>query len=160
MIGVSRRQARSLAEGLGAVALAASGCLPIPTSYTLSPPIVGNYRQADGPPIASARFLLTTAHGDSTCATPTSEARTDSGGVFGFAPTEERYRWFVLLPFDRAAPTYAVCVETNEGRQRVYRGVILGRAKPDSITCVVPMTVESRTTGCSGLYPLPPQFDR
>jgi hypothetical protein len=160
MIRVSRREARWLAESLGAVALAASGCLPIPTSYTLSPPIVGNYRQAEGPPVAGARFLLTTAYGDSLCATPTSEVITDSAGVFGFAPTGERYRWFVLLPFDRAAPTYTVCVETNEGRRRVYRGVILGRAKPDSITCVVPMTVESQTTSCSGLYPLPRQFDR
>ena len=164
MIGVSRRQARCLAEGLAALALAASGCLPIATSYTRSPPIVGSYRRAEGPPVAGARFVLSMGYRDSLCSAPTSQAQTDSAGVFRFTPIVEHYRWLVLLPFDQeGASAYTICIETNEGRRRVYRGVTRGRGKPDFtdfITCVAPMTDESRTTSCSGLYPLPPRFDR
>lgn len=97
----SRMKQIALAAAAITLLVSTAGCLPIPVTRTLSPPVQGTYQSEDGAPIAGARMLLSTTQGDSVCARPAASAVTDSAGRFAFAATSHRESFVLLIPFDR-----------------------------------------------------------
>ena len=144
---------RVTAPALGILAGGVVACLPIGSSVPLSPAVIGTYRGVDGRP-RSGEFALANAFGDTTCAAATLHAATDTAGVFRFPPAELRSKWMSLVPSDRRAPEYSLCVLEGGRPREFYRGVEWGKIARDSVTCVagVPGAAPVR---CSGQSPAP-----
>ena len=151
-MGIANRQGlRMLA--LGAL-FSAAACLPIAHSYLLSPVIVGSYQGIDGRPRNGSFELATGRLGDSTCTTTTLQARTDSAGVFRFAPQEIRSNWTPLLPFDAAASVYSLCYRADGVAREVYRGIVLRETVRDSIACLAKPRDNTLAIQCRGQSPI------
>jgi len=132
------------------LAAAVGGCLPIPITYVLSPPVVGVYRRADGTPLPGARIAISTEYWDSSCVRPALETLTDSVGGFELSSAKLRQHFILLLPFDRAAPNYRFCASVADTLQPVFHGWARSTARPDSLTCIqLADTAPTRVT-CSG----------
>jgi hypothetical protein len=113
--------------------LLSAGCLPIPTTVTLSPMLVGTIQHADGTPVTGASLMLA-MEADSTCTLPALRSTTDSAGVFGFPAVRQREAYTVILADQLFC--YQIC-----GGQGVadpmYRTCYLNSVPPaDSISCI------------------------
>ncbi|HET7232333.1 MAG TPA: carboxypeptidase-like regulatory domain-containing protein [Longimicrobium sp.] len=117
----------------------AGGCLPIPHTKTIAPPIEGRFVDEHGDPITGARVALSTVWADSTCASPSSATTTDAGGRFSFERVRRRETWLPLMGdwFER----FWVCAGTGE-RFGPGFGALLGVPSPRlaSLTCKRPVT--------------------
>jgi len=144
--------ARIAALLLLAVAIAACP-VPIRHTETLAPPIVGVLRHSDGTPIVGAQIGVAYGYAKSPCAQTTSRATTDSAGVFRLVATQKDYRVVWVIPnFDRALPSYLLCVGAGDTLLPAYNGYgsLDAEAPPDSVTCLQWEWRERARVTCSG----------
>lgn len=132
----------------------ASGCLPIPRTVPRSPPIQGQYKRADGVPVAGAQVVISTIPDDSTCTRPVARTVTDATGKFELPATKSRQRFVLLLPYD-AVYVFRVCIGTADNLHLVHRGQAHG-GYPNPATlvlsCVKGMVAEPRDTTAVNCY--------
>jgi hypothetical protein len=138
------------AAGVGALALStfAGGCfLPIHYSETGSPVVVGEYRGADGRPVAGARVAVSHDYDDVACAKAVTETTTDDRGVFRLQSTTIRHRWLLVLPpMEKFFNSYRLCVGANDSLRLAYGGPVslsTKRVQVDSLACFA-WTLEGR----------------
>jgi hypothetical protein len=137
------------------VTASVTACVPIAYRYTISPMIVGSYREIDGRPRKGAFEIATGRMGDSTCTTTTLQAETDSAGVFRFAAQEIRSRWTLLIPYDPVASVYSLCYRADGFAREVYRGIALRGTERDSIACLAVPRADTLAVLCHGQAPWP-----
>lgn len=118
-----------------AAAVLWAGCVPIPRTATLSPPVVGTLQRDDRVPLAGERLVLSVAHNDSTCTRPSQSATVDSAGRFAFAAVRQRESFTPVL-FDRVL-CYSIC--GGQSADPVYSTCFMHSAPAaDTLACVAP----------------------
>jgi len=134
--------------------LCIAGCpVPITHTETLAPPIVGVLRHSDGTPIVGAQIGVAYGYAKSPCAQTTSRATTDSTGTFRLVATQKDYKVVWVIPnFDRALPSYLLCVGAGDTLLPAYNGYgsLDAEAPPDSVTCLQWEWRERTRFTCSG----------
>lgn len=100
--------------------LAAAGCLPIPWTKTVSPPMTGVYRRVDGTPAPGMRVIVSTAYEDE-CARPLLQTTTDSAGRFQLPVGRERQRWLPLQA-DLAWSWFTLCAGPPDSLRIAFHG--------------------------------------
>jgi hypothetical protein len=78
-------------------------------------------------------------------------AVTDSAGAFHFPATQVRHRFVVLLPFDRALPSYYLCAGVADTLRPAYRGwgPTRGASRRDSVSCLERRGADGSRVWCS-----------
>jgi len=138
-----------------ALVLCATGCI-LPISYTegASPPLAGQYRRADGKPVAGERVAVSPEWKDSTCSRAAQRATTDSAGRFQLDRTTIRHRWVLVFPpFERFWNSYWVCAGTADSTLHpLYagRGPLNRQAPLDSLSCLEWEWQGRTRSSCSG----------
>jgi len=131
-----------------------AGCpVPIRHTETLSPPVVGVVHKSDGTPVVGAQVAVAYGYASSPCTRATAQATTDSAGVFRLVATQKDYRVVWVIPnFDRAPPSYLLCVGAGDTLLPAYNGVgsLDADAEPDSVTCLQWEWRDRTRVTCSG----------
>ena len=134
--------------------LCIAGCpVPITHTETLAPPIVGVLRHSDGTPIVGAQIGVAYGYAKSPCAQTKSRATTDSTGSFRLVATQKDYKVVWVIPnFDRALPSYLLCVGAGDTLLPAYNGYgsLDAEAEPDSVTCLEWEWGDRTRVTCSG----------
>jgi len=99
--------------------LALSACVPIPRTDRASPRVLGNYRQADGTPIAGATLAVSTGEKGPICSGTLTKTVTDSAGHFEIPATEVHHSFTMLL--GAFTTLYDVCALNGTAWQKLYR---------------------------------------
>lgn len=120
--------------GLLALVLCQS-CLPIGNSFQTSPRLVGSFRTPAGEPLPLQSLAIAR---DSNCASPRALTVTDSSGRFSLSATRQHNDFILLLPFDPAAPAYAVCGPVGTFWRPLAHGLSRSKQQTDIVTCVRP----------------------
>ncbi len=136
-----RRLSRQLSLLMLAMALTATGCLPIPHRVALSPPILGQLQRSDGTPLAGAQVILSDASRDSTCAKVAASTTTDIEGRLALPATTRRRSILLVAPHTPAGSCFRVCVGSADALTCAYEQFIypkLGRHRGPaySLRCV------------------------
>ena len=135
--------------------LACTAACPVPITHTetLSPPVVGVVHHSDGTPIVGALVGVAYGYSRSPCAEATSQATTDSAGVFRLEAKQKDYRVVWVIPnLDRFPPGYLLCVGTGDTLRPAYagRGSLDASAPADSVDCVEWLWQERTRVTCTG----------
>jgi len=100
-----------------ALALAVTGCLPIPYTQQLAPQISGTLRTADGAPIRGVRLALSIHRADSACDSAASYATTDSAGAFSLPEIRQHHSFLVFI---EPLFEYRVCALDTKSFAEIY----------------------------------------
>jgi hypothetical protein len=143
-----------------AVLTSVAGCLPIPRSESLAPPVLGVYRGSTGSPLPGARLALSTEVNDSSCSKPAQTTTTDSAGSFTLPRTTLRHSFIILLPIDPVAPNYYFCATVADTLRPVFHGYTHKPTRPDTLQCLRDLDVPGGRVECSGWLEWLPEKDR
>lgn len=139
------------------VTLGLTACyLPGEFTEPASPPVVGEYRLADGLPGPGARVAVSPHYDDADCAKATERATTDAQGRFQLGGTLIVRHGIWLVPaIEHFSNSYTLCVGTMDATlQFAYAGSIslYGRERPqsDSLFCLQWIWDGTARVTCSG----------
>src|ERR1051326_2204074 len=133
-----------------ATMLGSSSCLPIPITRTLAPAVWGSYHSKDGRALVGAHVALSTDPTDSSCARATRATVTDSAGTFSVPAAKRRESFVLLLPIDRAAPYYRMCLSVAGRVRPIVQTWSLHPSRPDSLRCIVSAESVTAPVTCGG----------
>ena len=118
-----------------AAVLSVEGCIPVPRTITISPPIVGHLERPNGTPIAGARVVVSNEIEDPTCARPAASTITDAQGRFELPATTYRQPYIPVL--GHLVYTFRVCIGDADILHPVYQTSRVQGSNPDPPTLVL-----------------------
>jgi hypothetical protein len=101
------------------------------------------YRAETGEPLGGVQLAISTASGDSLCATPKVQTTTDSAGAFYLPATEAHDAVIILAPIDRVYG-YTFCARVAGTMRSVFKASTAVN-EPFGTTQVSLICIESRT---------------
>lgn len=120
--------------GACTVTVLCAGCIPVPSTTTLSPSIVGTIRNAERVPLVGQRLVLSVGGDESTCTRPAYMTVSDSTGAFSFPPVTRREQYTVVL-FERVL-CYSIC-EGEATEPLTHRCYLHRVPAADTLTCIM-----------------------
>lgn len=134
MLGRTGKALRQSIFKVCAAAVLCAGCIPVPTTTTLSPPIVGTIRNAGRVPLAGQRLVLSVDDDGGACTRPAYTTVSDAAGAFSFPPVTRREPFTAVL-FERLL-CYSIC--GGEAADPLTRRCSLHRVPAaDTLTCIM-----------------------
>ena len=139
------------------LALSIGACyLPGKFTEPASPPIVGEFRRANGVPGPGARVAVSSDYRDATCTKASEHATTDSSGEFRLGSTTiTRHGAWLVPAIEHFANGYTLCVGTVDTSLRMaYSGTLLlnghERERSDSLKCLEWIWEDNSRITCAG----------
>jgi len=136
------------------ILLGFSACLPIPRTDRGSPRVLGNYRRADGTPVAGASLAVSTGEKGPPCSGTLTKTVTDSTGHFELPETQVHHS-FTMLVGDFMV-LYDVCAYDGSQWHKLYRGQS-HRDPPKEVVleCTEPIQANEGTCEVRGMTAAP-----
>lgn len=145
----------------GALALATTGCIPIPISHMVqvTPTVSGTLHTSEGSPVRNARVAVTGSSRDKGCTRSGGVGLTDAMGRFYLPAVDERRHIFWLTLMESFGRTvYWLCADPNPSTSSASppdshppRLQILGYASGDSLACLTFELQGAAQVACNGL---------
>jgi hypothetical protein len=129
----------------GILVFATEGCLPIPRTVIVSPPIVGSYQRSDGAPLTGVQlFVAPYEDTDSLCVNALASTTTDSSGRFELPVVKRRVAFIALIPDQYAC--YQLCAGRPDSSRIYYACTNPFRTFQQLLTCMETLQLPSQNS--------------